>query len=242
MDDKKPVKKVKSLSVFFPFWNEEKNIEKVVEKAIPIARVVAEKWEILMIDDGSTDKTPAIAKALEKKHQHVHLVLLHPNRGYGAALKAGFEHAQYDYIVFTDGDLQFDFSEITRFIEHIDTADLVIGYRQRRQDTFMRHVLMILHRIWVFIFFGLYVKDIDCGFKLFRKSALDAIMPLRSEGAMITTEILAKAKAKNLRIAQVPITHYPRKFGTPSGANLSVVVRAMLETFILSWDIRNRRF
>jgi glycosyltransferase involved in cell wall biosynthesis len=242
MDDKKPIKKVKSLSIFFPFWNEEKNIEKVVERAIPVAKNVAEKWEILMIDDGSTDKTPVLGKALEKKHKNVHLISLNPNRGYGAALRAGFEHAQYEYVVFTDGDLQFDFSEVTRFLANVDNADLVIGTRQRRQDALMRHVLTIMHRIWVFIFFGLYVKDIDCGFKLFRKSAIDSIMPLRSEGAMITTEILAKAKAKKLRIAQIPITHYPRKFGTPSGANISVVVRAMLETFILSWDIRNRRF
>lgn len=236
------MKKVKELSIFFPFWNEEKNIEKVIDQAVPVADSVSHKWEILMIDDGSTDKTPSIAEKLEKKHPGTRLVRLHPNRGYGAALKAGFEHAQYELVVFTDGDLQFDFSEITRFLEKIDSADLVIGYRQQRQDKLMRHVLMILHRVWVLIFFGFYVKDIDCGFKLFRKSALDSIMPLRSEGAMITTEILAKAKAKGLKIAQVPITHYPRKYGIPSGANFSVVVRAMLETFILAWDIKNRRF
>ena len=242
MEGKVPVKKLKSLSIFFPFWNEEKNIERVVAKAIPVAEQVAKKWEILMVDDGSTDKTLEKARQLEKKHRNLRTVSLHPNRGYGAALRAGFEHADYDYVVFTDGDLQFDFAEVTRFIDKIDDSDLVIGYRQKRQDTVVRHILTIMHRIWVFFFFGFYVKDIDCGFKLFRKSAIDAIMPLRSEGAMITTEILAKAIAKNLQIAQVPITHYPRKYGTPSGANLSVIVRAMLETFILAWDIKNKRF
>ena len=242
MEMEVPVKKVKSLSIFFPFWNEEKNIERVVEKAIPVAKDVSQKWEILMVDDGSTDTTPEKAKKLEQNHKNVHTVALHPNRGYGAALRAGFDKAKYEYVVFTDGDLQFDFAEVTRFIEKIGSADLVIGYRQKRQDTVMRHVLMIMHRMWVFVFFGFYVKDIDCGFKLFRRSAIEMIMPLRSEGAMITTEILAKAKAKKLRIAQVPITHYPRKYGTPSGANLSVIVRAMLETFILAWDIKNRRF
>jgi glycosyltransferase involved in cell wall biosynthesis len=242
MEDKKTIKKLPSLSIFFPFWNEEKNIEKVIERAIPVAQDVAQKWEILMVDDGSTDMTQELAKKLVKKNNRLRTISLHPNRGYGAALRAGFEHAEYEYVVFTDGDLQFDFAEVTRFIEKIDDADLVIGYRQKRQDTPMRHILMMLHRTWVFIFFGLYVKDIDCGFKLFRKSALDSIMPLRSEGAMITTEILAKAKAKKLRIEQVPITHYSRKYGTPSGANVSVIVRAMLETFILSYDIRNRRF
>lgn len=236
------MKKVKGLTIFFPFWNEEKNIEKVVKAAIPIAQQTAEKWEILMVDDGSTDKTLQIARKLEKENPQLRTLALHPNRGYGAALRAGFEHAKYDYIVFTDGDLQFDFSEVTRFLEKIDSADLVIGYRQKRQDKMVRHFLMILHRIWVFIFFRFYVKDIDCGFKLFRKNAIEDIMPFRSEGAMITTEILAKAKAKELRIEQVPITHYPRKYGNPSGANLSVIIRAMLETMILSWDIKNRRF
>lgn len=234
--------KVKELSIFFPFWNEEKNIEKVVTAAIPLAKKYAEKWEILMIDDGSTDKTLAKAQKLERENQHLRTIALHPNRGYGAALKAGFQYAKYELVVFTDGDMQFDFSEVIRFLEKAEKADLVIGFRQRRKDTIGRHVLMIMHRIWVLIFFRFYVKDIDCGFKLFRKKALDEIMPLRSEGAMVTTEILAKAKAKKLKIEQVPITHYPRKFGTPSGANISVIVRAMLETLILAWDIKNRRF
>ena len=210
-------KKAKSLSIFFPFWNEEKNIEKVVTSAIPIAQRVSEKWEILMIDDGSTDKTADIAQKLEKQHPNVRLITIHPNRGYGAALKTGFENAKYEYIVFTDGDLQFDFNEVTRFLEKIEDADLVIGTRQRRNDSFFRNMLMMLHRIWVFMFFKLRVKDIDCGFKMFRKTAVDEIMPIRSEGAMATTEILAKAMAKktyNCRSANYALSKkvwYPKR-------------------------------
>ena len=242
MEEAVPVKKVKELSIFFPFWNEDKNIEKVVTRAILVAQEVAAKWEILMVDDGSTDNTLKIAKKLEQKYKNVRTISLHPNRGYGAALRAGFEHANYELVVFTDGDLQFDFSEVKKFLEKIGQADLVIGYRQKRQDKLLRHILMILHRIWVLIFFRFYVKDIDCGFKLFRKQMFKEVMPFRSEGAMITTEILAKAKAKGLRIAQVAVTHYPRKFGESSGGNISVIVRAMLETFLLAWDIKNKRF
>ena len=236
------MKKLPSLSIFFPFWNEEGNIEAVVQRAIPIAKEVSEKWEIIMIDDGSTDKTVERAKELEKKFPNTRLISHQFNRGYGAALKTGFENSRYEYIVFTDGDLQFDFQEITKFIEKTDVADIVIGYRKKRDDTFFRHILMILHRIWSYIFFGIFVKDIDCGFKLFRKKAVQEISPLRSEGAMITTEILAKAKSKKLRIAQVGITHYPRKYGQSSGGNIAVIIRAMLETFILVWDIKNKRF
>jgi len=236
------MQKLSSLSIFFPFWNEEDNIERVVIDAIPIAKEIADKWEILLIDDGSTDKTKQIGEELEKKYPQVKLISHHTNRGYGAALKTGFDNARYEYIVFIDGDLQFDFQEVTKFIKKITDADIVIGYRKKREDTFFRHVLMFLHKVWGFLFFRLFVKDIDCGFKLFRRSAIEAISPLRSEGAMITTEILAKAKSKKLRIAQVGITHYPRKYGESSGGNLAVIIRAMLETFILVWDIRNKRF
>lgn len=234
--------KIPELSIFFPFWNEEENIEEVVTRAVSIANKVAKRWEIIIVDDGSKDDTYKIAQNLEKNEDKIRVIRHTPNRGYGAALKTGLEHARYEYVVFTDGDLQFDFSEVTKFIDKIGSSDLVIGYRMKRSDSPMRHILMILHRIWVFMFFRFYVKDIDCGFKMFRRRSIQEIMPLRSEGAMITTEILAKAHAKKLKIAQVGVNHYPRKFGTASGANFAVILRAMLETFILYYDIKNKRF
>src|SRR5882757_6055595 len=110
-------KKLSELSIFFPFWNEEKNIEAVVEDARKVAEQVASRWEIIMVDDGSTDKTLSIAQKLAKKDKRLRVVTHSPNRGYGAALAAGFSAATYKYVVFTDGDMQFDFSEITKFVE-----------------------------------------------------------------------------------------------------------------------------
>jgi glycosyltransferase involved in cell wall biosynthesis len=239
------MKQLPEITIFFPFWNEEKNIEQVVTNAIPVAEKIAKRWEILMIDDGSTDNTSEIAKKLEKKYPHnLRAVLLRPNRGYGAALSAGFEHASYEYIVFTDGDLQFDFSEVTKFIDEIDKADLVIGYRKKRNDQniMKRLLLMYLLKIGDYILFRFTFKDIDCGFKMFRRDAVKQILPIRSEGAMATTEILAKAKAKKLKIVEVGVNHYPRKHGEQSGANLPVIVRAIFESLILWWDIKNKRF
>ncbi len=233
--------KLSELSVFFPFWNEERNIKKVVEDAIPVVREIADKWEILMIDDGSSDNTYEEAKKLTRKYRNVRLISHTPNRGYGAAIRSGLTNSQYKYIVFTDGDRQFDFSQVVKFVEEIKSSDLVIGYRKQRQDNFVRHALMNLLKVWDYIFFRFYFRDIDCGFKMFRKSAVDQIMPLRSEGAMITTELLAKAKQKNLRISEVEVSHYPRKFGNQSGANLPVIIRAVLESFILWFDIHNKR-
>ncbi len=233
--------KVPELTIFFPFWNEEKNIEQVVKKAIPVAKKVADKWEILMIDDGSSDKTAAIGKKLAEQNLNLRLISHVPNRGYGAALKEGFKNAKYDLIVFNDGDGQFDFSEVTKFLAKIKNADVVIGHRKKRSDHPFRHLLMNLLKIWDLVFFGFYFKDIDCGFKLFRRQAVDKIMPLKSEGAMITTEILAKSKKAKLRILEVEVNHYPRLFGDQTGGNLRVIIRAIRESFSLWKDLRNGR-
>lgn len=231
------MKKTNSLSIFFPFWNEETNIKKVVEKAIPVAEKIAKKWEIIMVNDGSADKTLEIAEALVKNNAHLRVVSHQPNRGYGAALKEGFTNSRYDIIVFNDGDGQFDFGEVTKFIEKIETADIVIGIRKKRIDHPFRHLLMSFLKIWDFIFFGFYFRDIDCGFKMFRKKALDKILPLISEGAMITTEILARAKRAKLKIIEVEVTHYPRSAGNQSGGNLRVILRAIFESFLLWIDL-----
>ncbi len=234
-------KKLPELSVFFPFWNEEKNVKHVVESAIPVIKEVAINWEILIIDDGSSDKTYQVGLELSKKYKNIRVISHTPNRGYGAALKEGFENSKYKYVVFTDGDRQFNFEEVKKLIPAINGADIVIGFRRKRRDSFSRHILMHMLRIWDFIFFRFYFKDIDCGFKMFKRDALKQIMPLRSEGAMITTEILAKATRKKLIIREVEVNHYPREYGAQSGANVAVVVRAVLESFILWFDILNKR-
>lgn len=233
--------KIEELSVFFPFWNEEENVSYVVENAIPVLKKCASKWEILIIDDGSADRTYQEGLKLAEKYKNIRVVSHKPNRGYGAALKEGFQNSQYDIVVFTDGDRQFNFAEIAQFIKEIKSSDIVIGFRKRRRDNIVRHILMNLLKLWDFIFFRFYFKDIDCGFKMFKKEALEKIGPLRSEGAMITTEILAKATRKKLKIREVEVNHYPREFGDQSGANLAVVIRAILESFILWFDILNKR-
>ena len=147
-------------------------------------------------------------------------------------------------MVFLDGDGQFDFSEVEKFAEAIRKSDIVIGFRKKRRDhnLIKRMLLMNLLKVWDYILFRFMFRDIDCGFKMFTRHAIETLSPLRSEGAMITTEILAKAKKKKLKIAQVGVEHFPRKYGSQSGANLQVVIRAVLESLILWWDIRNARF
>ena len=234
-------KRISELSIFFPFWNEEENIEKVVRNAIPVAEKVAYEWEIIIVDDGSSDNTLKKAYELAKIHKNIRVVAHVPNRGYGAALREGFENAKYKYIVFTDGDNQFNFAEVSKFIDKIEDADIVIGYREKRRDHPFRHLLMTLLKVWDLFFFGFYFRDIDCGFKMFKKESLKKIMPFKSEGAMITSEILARAKKAKLKISQVRVSHFSRKFGDQSGGNLRVVIRAIRESFMLWKDINYGR-
>ncbi len=235
--------KISELSIFFPFWNEQDNIEKTVRDAIPIAKKIARKWEIIMVDDGSSDKTLEIAERLAKEDERLRIISHQPNRGYGAALTAGLTNARYKLIVFTDGDGQFDFSEVIKLLDKIDSADMVIGYRQKRRDRklFKRLLLMNLLKVGDLLLFRFYFRDIDCGFKMFKKEAIEKLTPLRSEGAMITTEILAKARKKKLKIKEVGVTHYPRKLGHQTGAEFSVIVRAVLESLILWYDLHYGR-
>jgi glycosyltransferase involved in cell wall biosynthesis len=225
--------KVPELSIFFPFWNEEENIKSVIKKAVPEAEKLATKWEIIMIDDGSSDKTLELAKKLSKKDPRLIVISHDINRGYGAALKTGLIAARYELIVFNDGDGQFDLSQTSKFLDKIDNSDMVIGFRKKRLDNPFRHILMNLLKIWDFIFFGFTFNDIDCGFKLFKKKSLNKIMPFKSEGAMITTEILAKAKKAKFKIAEVEVNHYPRVYGDQSGGNLRVILRAIRESLTL---------
>ncbi len=224
------------LSVFFPAYNEEENIKNTVEKAIPIIKKVAEKWEVIVVNDGSTDKTEQVVKKLIKKYPLVRLVTHSPNRGYGAAFKSGFYNGKYDWIAFTDADGQFDFKDIYRLVEKQKKtkADLVIGYYLGRKVPFARIWGSKLWELAVFILFGLKVKDIDCGFKLVSKKVIDTIPQLESErGPFITSEFLIKAKRAGFKIEQVGVTHFAREAGEATGTKLEVILSGFKDLFCL---------
>ena len=149
----------------------------------------------------------------------------YPNRGYGGSLKAGFAAATKELIAFTPADKQFNFSEITQLLDRLDEADIVSGYRADRQDPFIRKFNAFGWNSMVRLLFGRLCRDIDCGFKLFRREILDRVN-IVSDGAMIDTEFLAGAKSRGYRIVDVPVTHLPRVAGESTGANIKVIVKA----------------
>jgi glycosyltransferase involved in cell wall biosynthesis len=216
-----------SLSIVLPAYNEEENVEKAVEHVSAVAQDLDRDHEIILVNDGSTDRTGEIGRQLEERVPNFRLVEHYPNRGYGGALKAGFEAARKDLIAFYPGDAQFDFGEITRLLERLEEkdADVVCGYRADRQDNLIRRFNAWGWNTVVRLLFGYLCRDIDCGFKLFRRELLDHVNVV-SDGAMIDTELLAGAKARGFRIVEAPLTHLPREAGEATGANLAVILKA----------------
>lgn len=232
--------KLKELSLFFPAYNEEANLSLTVEKAIPVLKRVADKFEILIINDGSKDKTGEVAERLAKKYSFIRVIHHNPNRGYGGAFKSGIYNSKYEWITFTDSDGQFDFSEITKFIEkqRQTGADLVIGYYLKRAVPFVRILGSKFWEMAVFFLFGMKVTDTDCGFKFFRKKVVEAISQLEAErGPFINSEFLIKAQRCGFKIVEVGVHHYPRKAGRATGASFKVIYTGLKDLITLRTKI-----
>ena len=232
---------IKELSIFLPTYNEEGSIEKVVKNTAEAAARNAEKWELIVVDDGSTDSTNKIVAKITESNKNIRIIKHEKNLGYGASLKTGFYNSKYDWISFIDSDDQFDFSEIGRFIEKQKEtdADLVIGYYKKRRVSFTKVVTSKVWEAFVFILFGLKVHDIDCGFKLVSKKVIESIPKLESErGAFITSEFLIKAKKKGFKFAEVPVTHYPRLKGQGTGRKLNVIIESFIDLLRLWKKLR----
>ncbi len=227
-----------SLSIFFPCYNEEGNIERVTRAALDVAPQFADRFEIILVDDGSSDRTGEIADSLAAEIPQVRAVHNRPNLGYGGAVARGLNESQMEWVFFTDGDGQFDIRELPRLVELLDRCDLAVGYRLNRADNAIRRLNAFCWGVLIRALFGLKVRDIDCAFKLLPKSLIGAI-ELHSDGAMISAELLAKARYRGLRIAEVGVSHHPRTAGEQTGANLKVILKAFRELFRLRRHIRS---
>ena len=215
------------LTFFFPAFNEQENVEETVRRALSEIGSLVPSMEVLIVDDGSTDRTPHIADRLAAADPRVR-VHHQPNRGYGGALKAGFAEARGQLIGFSDGDLQFDLREMGRLLERLESperpVDVVIGYRIRRRDPAHRIFIAKTYNAIVSAAFGLRVRDIDCAMKLFRREVFEHL-PLTADGPFLSAELLIKLRARGVRMAQVGVNHYPRAAGTNTGASLGKIMR-----------------
>ena len=233
------------LTFFFPAFNEEENVAETVRRALDeIGPLVDGSIEVLIVDDGSTDRTPELADALAAGDPRVR-VHHQENRGYGGALRAGFEHARGRVIGFSDGDLQFDLREMSRLLSRLDdpgkrSVDAVIGYRIKRRDPPHRIFIAKTYNTIVSALFGLRVRDIDCAMKLFRREVFDGL-PLATDSPFLSAELLIKLRARGERIAQVGVNHYPRAAGTNTGASFRKILRTFRDIGVLRLALWTRR-
>jgi glycosyltransferase involved in cell wall biosynthesis len=225
-----------SISVFFPCYNEQDNVERTVEQALAVLRKLNADFEVVIVDDGSSDATGQIADEISRRDSRVKVVHHHPNLGYGAALQSGFKAATKKIVFYTDGDGQFDISEMPPLLPLMEQYDIVSCYRLNRQDNLIRRLNGWAWTKLVCFLFNIKIRDIDCAFKLYKREIFDNIQ-MSSLGALISAEVLARAARKGYSITQKGVHHYPRTAGAQTGANLKVILRAFKELFKLRSQI-----
>ena len=229
---------LRSLSAFFPVRDEEDTVVPVAEAILASVSTVADWTEVIIVDDGSRDRTAERADALARTHESVRVVRHDAGRGYGAAVRTGLAAARGEWVFFTDGDGQFDPSEIGRLIVHAAEADVVVGFRRRRSDRLVRRLNGAGWNLLVRLVLGLAIRDVNCAFKLFRRSALAGI-DLTSDGAALSAELVLRLVQGGHRIVEIPVHHHPRRAGAASGGRPRVIGRAFAD--LLRIVLRLRR-
>jgi glycosyltransferase involved in cell wall biosynthesis len=226
-----------NLSVFFPCYNEEKNVRTLLDNILDFIPSIASDYEVVVVDDGSSDKTVEIAQKFERNNSHIRIVRHEKNRGYGAALRTGFESCEKDYIFFTDGDNQFDIREMTKLLPYIKDYDIVAGFRTKRQDNIIRKMNEFCFNRLIRVLFGLKVRDLNCAFKIYKKKVIKNLT-LRSDWGFINSELMIRAMKKGFSIKEVGVTHYPRQWGEQTGASFKVVMGSLKEAFKLRKELK----
>ena len=229
------------LSFFFPARNEELNVQPSVARALEVLPAYADRLEVTIVDDGSTDRTGEIAETLAREDARVRVIHHVPGRGYGGAVRAGLAGATQPFVAFTDGDLQFDVADFDRLAaEMAPGVDAVIGYRIKRADPWRRLVIAGVYNLVIRILFAGGWRDVDCGFKLFRAEVF-ARVPLdrvRSNGAFFSAELLINLRAGGVVMREVGLPHHPRLHHEPKGAPPRVILKAIRDLLLLRLSLR----
>lgn len=225
------------LSIVLPCFDEADNVRAAVEDALRAATEFAREHEVIVVDDGSSDATGRIARVLAAHDPHVRVVAHERNRGYGAAVRSGIAASRMPWVLLTDADCQFDLLELRDFVPVAEHHDLLMGYRILRADRWHRRAAAWAWNVFMRRTFDVGVRDVDCAFKLVRGEAVRAL-PLRSEGAMISTELLVRACQLGWRVVEIGVHHRPRVAGSATGGDPRVVVRAFRERRVLRRALR----
>ncbi|MFN7972006.1 MAG: glycosyltransferase family 2 protein [Acidobacteriota bacterium] len=225
------------LSLVLPAFNEEENIEPVTIIADGVLRHLLPRYEIWLVDDGSRDGTAAAIERVKAEYPAVRSITHDVNKGYGVALRNAFAAATMPYVAFTDSDRQFDIVDIERLLPLAEQNDLVVGYRLRRLDPFVRKIYSRGYGLLIRTLFDLHVRDLNCALKLMERQKLLAL-GLRSDHYFINVEMLVKARARGYRIAEVGVKHLPRAAGE-SKVTLSQIPNTLREVRRLYRELKH---
>lgn len=221
------------ISVFFPAYNDAKSIGKLVADASEILSALTDDYEIIVVNDGSTDETGAVLRELQKTHETLRVVRHETNKGYGAALQSGFRAASKDLIFYTDGDGQYDVRELVLLFEKLtDETDIVNGYKIERADGTRRKLVGESYNRMAHFFFRLPIRDVDCDFRLIRKRALDGVN-LTSTSGGICVELVYKLKRKGCNFIEIAVNHYSRPYGKSQFFTFARIARTLADFFSL---------
>jgi glycosyltransferase involved in cell wall biosynthesis len=221
------------LSIFFPAYNDSGTIASMVIRAVQAAEALTPDYEVIVVNDGSVDATAEIADELARTYPHVRVIHHPKNRGYGGALQTGFRSATKDWIFYTDGDAQYDPAEMADLWSQLtDQADMVNGYKISRSDPLHRIIIGRVYHHIVSVMFGLTVRDVDCDFRLMRRSIFDQI-ELRKTSGVICLEMMKKIEDAGFRIVEVPVHHYHRAFGKSQFFNFPRIFKTGVDVFRL---------
>jgi glycosyltransferase involved in cell wall biosynthesis len=238
--EKTGIKKLSSISFFCPAYYDAENLPVLIERAVSLFERIADKYAITIVEDGSPDDTGKIADELAAKNPNIKVVHHPENRGYGGAMKTGFETAVsfgYDYICYTDGDNQYDVREYENFVSALEKSDVVIGYKTNRADKATRKIQSKVFLNLVRTLYGIKVPDINCSMKIFHKSVLESIN-VESDSAFIDAELIIKAHQLGQNIEKIPVKHYPRIHGKASGHKPKVIWDTFKDCFKIWWRMK----
>ncbi len=226
------------ISVFFPAYNDGGTIPSMVLTALMTLRKLTDDYEVIVVNDGSADYTAEVLEELAARYPELRVIHHEQNRGYGGALRTGFASATKELIFYTDGDAQYDPRELTRLYEAWgDDVDLVNGYKISRSDPLHRIIIGRLYHWIVKLAFGLRLRDVDCDFRLMRRSIFDTVQ-LKSDSGVICVELMKKVQDAGFRIAEVPVHHYHRAYGKSQFFNFRRLWRTGKQLLALWWELR----
>jgi glycosyltransferase involved in cell wall biosynthesis len=222
---------LESVSFFCPAYRDEGNLPQLIRAVSDFLPRIAARYEIIIVHDGSPDRTGQVADGLAGQYQFVRVIHHARNEGYGATLRDGFRAAHYEYVMYTDGDGQYDVTEFGSHIPLLEKADIISGYVRKKAVSRMRRIQSAVYNGFIEVLFGVGIRDINCSMKIYKKKVLEDIA-IRSASAFIDAEMLIRAQRKGFIVAQFPVTHHERATGTASGSRPSVVFATIRDMFL----------